>query len=129
MRAEVPLEVQYGVGHLGVIASAAAYRDGQEWLDRAMLTIQRNHELLAVLLSQRLPSVVHEVPDATYLAWLDCRAIGDDAAQVFLDRGRVALKDGADFGAPGWVRLNLATSAATLEEIVSRMAAGASVAP
>ena len=60
-----------------------------------------------------------------YLAWLDCRALGlgDDPADAFLKRGRVALSSGPTFGSEGkgFARLNFATTAALLEEGVLRM--------
>jgi cystathionine beta-lyase len=66
-------------------------------------------------------------PEATFLAWLDCSAIGpDDTARAqFLDRGRVALEPGLRFGAigSGYARLNFATSETILDEAVTRMAA------
>jgi cystathionine beta-lyase len=73
---------------------------------------------------------VHRAGEATYLAWLDCRALGlgDDPAEVFLRRGRVALSPGTDFGTggAGHARLNLATSPEVLAEAVRRMAAAVS---
>ena len=64
--------------------------------------------------------------EGTYLAWLDCRALGlgDDPAATFLDRGRVALSQGPTFGTggAGHVRLNLGTSPELLKEAVRRMA-------
>jgi cystathionine beta-lyase len=65
------------------------------------------------------------------LAWLDCRALGlDNPAAFFLQHARVALNDGAGFGAPGrgHVRLNLATSRTILTTIVQNMAAALSQA-
>ena len=68
-------------------------------------------------------------PQAGYLAWLDCRelGLGDDPAEAFLERGRVALSPGPTFGEQGrgFARLNFGTSAALLEEAVRRMALGA----
>ena len=65
-------------------------------------------------------------PAATYLAWLDCRdlGLGDDPAEVFLERGRVALNSGLAFGqgGEGHVRLNFATSPEMLERVVDRIA-------
>ncbi|GAA2573265.1 hypothetical protein GCM10010424_15820 [Streptomyces lienomycini] len=79
------------------------------------------------LLAERLPGVVHRPGEATCLAWLDCRALGlgDDPADVFLTRGRVALSSGVPFGrgGRGHVRLNLATPPEILTEAVRRMAA------
>ena len=64
---------------------------------------------------------------ASFLAWLDCRALGlgDDPAKAFLDRGRVALSPGPDFGAQGrgFARLNMGTSPELMAEAVRRMAA------
>jgi cystathionine beta-lyase len=66
-------------------------------------------------------------PQATFLAWLDCRAVGEGDApfQRFLQRGRVAVEPGTRFGAPGsgFVRLNVGTSHELLTEGVARMAA------
>jgi cystathionine beta-lyase len=71
--------------------------------------------------------VRYRVPDATYLAWLDCRALGlgDDPAEAFRERGKVALNSGPEVGTggAGHVRLNLATSPEILTEAVDRMAA------
>ena len=70
------------------------------------------------------------MPEATYLAWLDCSALGlgDDPAAVFLERGRVALNSGPTFGSggAGHVRLNFATRPDLLEEGVRRMASALS---
>lgn len=119
-------EVLYRTGHFGVLASIAAFRDGQEWLDalRAYLAESRNY--LHALLNERLPAIRYRPQEATYLAWLDCRglALGDDPAAELLQRGRVALEPGKKFGAPGvgFVRLNMGTSRNILHEIVQRMA-------
>ena len=67
------------------------------------------------------------MPQASYLAWLDCRAagLGDDPARAFLERGRVALSRGLDFGAQGagFARLNVGTTPELVEEAVRRLAA------
>jgi cystathionine beta-lyase len=64
-------------------------------------------------------------PEATYLAWLDCRGLEvGDPYRFFLEHARVAFNRGTDFGTPGegFVRLNFATSAAILGRILERMA-------
>ena len=80
---------------------------------------------LAELLAEHLPEVVYTPPAATYLAWLDCRALelGDDPVGEFARRG-VRLSEGPDFGSEGLglARLNFATSSAVLREVVARMA-------
>ncbi|MFF8594684.1 MalY/PatB family protein [Streptomyces sp. NPDC015220] len=124
--ARLPEEVGHGASHLGVIAHTAALRDGVPWLDALLAGLDDNRRLLAELLAARLPAIRHRPGQATYLAWLDCRALGlgDDPAQVFLDRGRVALNSGLPFGTggAGHVRLNLGTSPELLAEAVRRMA-------
>jgi cystathionine beta-lyase len=122
----VPADLRWRVGHLGVLASVAAYRDGSGWLDALLSTLRRRHDQLGELVAQRLPQVRWQRPEATFLAWLDCRAIGEGTQpqQRFLESGRVALYPGPDFGSPGsgWVRLNVATSEEILDEALSRMA-------
>ncbi|WP_328436539.1 pyridoxal phosphate-dependent aminotransferase [Streptomyces sp. NBC_00444] len=125
--ARLPEEVSHGPSHLGVIAHTAALRDGTAWLDALLAGLDDNRRLLADLLAEHLPAIRYRPGEATYLAWLDCRplGLGDDPAQVFLERGRVALNSGIPFGAggAGHVRLNLATSPEVLEEAIRRIAA------
>ena len=125
--AQLPAEVRSGPSHLGVIAHVAALRDGRAWLDSLLAGLDSNRSLLGELLAERLPSVAYREPEGSYLAWLDCRALGlaDDPAAVFLERGRVAVNSGPQFGTggAGHVRVNLATSPEILSDAVARMAA------
>lgn len=121
----LPPELWVSVGIFGVIAGTAAFTDGEPWLDDLLAGLDENRKLLAAELDRELPRVGYRPPDATYLAWLDCRAlgIGDDPAARFLERGRVALSPGTLFGPPGrgFARLNLGTSADRVREAVARM--------
>ncbi|MFG1837024.1 MalY/PatB family protein [Micromonospora sp. NPDC049175] len=123
----VPFEASVSTSHLGVIAHTAAFRDGGDWLDALLAGLDDNRRLLTALLAEHLPAIRYQPGQATYLAWLDCRALGlgDDPAAVFLDRGRVALNSGSAFGTggDGHVRLNLATAPELITEAVRRMAA------
>ena len=125
--AAMPHEVAFGASHVGAIAQAAALQDGDEWLKALLAGLDSNRMLLGELLAQHLPDVGYQVPEGTYLAWLDCRrlGLGTDPAAVFRERGRVALSPGPDFGTggQGHARLNFATSPAILTEAVERMAA------
>lgn len=115
--------------HFGAIAAVAAFRDGDDWLDDVLAVLDHNRRLLAELLAEHLPEVGYAQPRAGYLAWLDLRALelGDDPAAALLERGKVALSPGPDFGpqGAGFARLNFGTSPALLEEIVKRVAKGA----
>ncbi|MFD7877193.1 MalY/PatB family protein [Streptomyces sp. NPDC059766] len=121
----LPEEVSHGPSHVGVLAHTAALREGTGWLDALLAGLDGNRRLLAALLAEQLPAIGYRPSEATYLAWLDCRALGlrDDPAEVFLERGRVALNSGTDFGTggTGHVRLNLATSPEVITEAVRRM--------
>ena len=113
-------------GLLGVVAAEVAFAEGDAWLDAVLTQLDANRALLGRLLSEQLPEVVWTPPQASYLAWLDCRALGlgDDPAGTFLERGRLALAPGTDYGrsGAGYARLNFGTSAELVGEMVQRMA-------
>jgi cysteine-S-conjugate beta-lyase len=121
-----PPDTKWRTGHFGVLATVAAYTDGESWLDDLLVTLDQRRAQLGTLLAAHLPQVTWHPPEATFLAWLDCTAIGPDdtARQRFLDRGRVALEPGLRYGAAGagHARLNFATSPAILDEAITRMA-------
>lgn len=123
--AAVHEEVTAGAGLFGVIAGEAAFTEGEPWLAEVLADLDANRRLLGDLLAEHLPGVGYHPPQATYLAWLDCRSLGlgDDPAEVFLREGRVALAPGPDFVAPGFARFNFATSPERVEDAVRRMAA------
>jgi cysteine-S-conjugate beta-lyase len=120
-------DIRWRTGHFGVLAAVAAFTDGEPWLDRLLSTLEDRRTQLGELLATHLPAVRWRPPSATYLAWLDCSALGpgDTARDLFLDKGKVALEPGSRFGAPGdgFARLNFGTSAEILEQAVTGMAA------
>jgi cystathionine beta-lyase len=122
----LPIDLHDRVGHFGVIASIAAYTEGEQWLDELRGYLAETHRRLPALLAERLPGVDYHPARASYLAWLDCRRLelGDDPAAHFLERGRVSLVPGPTFGPPGrgHARLNVGTSWSLVEEAVCRMA-------
>src|SRR5579859_3181988 len=118
-----PARVLGGVNVAGLDATVAAWRHGQPWLNRIMKRLHANRDRVAEWVRTEAPEIHHYSPEATYLAWLDCRALDLPAATpqaFFLDEARVGLNDGAHFGPPGdtCVRLNFATSAQILEEVL-----------
>ncbi|MFP3914416.1 MAG: MalY/PatB family protein [Actinomycetota bacterium] len=113
-----------GVSTLGLVANAAAYRRGGQWLDAITARLDANRDLLTELLAAHLPRLGYVPPEGTYLAWLDFRPYGlDDPASWSLVNARVALTGGAPFGVggAGHARLNFATTPAILTEIVERL--------
>lgn len=113
-------------GHLGAIGSIAAFREGSAWLDDVLAVLDYNRRLLGELLADRLPEVGYREPEAGYLAWLDFRSLGlgPDPSQPILERGRLALSPGPQFGpqGAGFARLNIGTSPALVEAAVERIA-------
>jgi cysteine-S-conjugate beta-lyase len=112
-------------GLLGVLAAEAAFAEGDEWLDAVLAQLDANRSLLAEHLAAEVPAIRCQPPAAGYLAWLDCRALGlgDEPARIFLERGRVALKPGLNYGreGAGFARLNFGTSPDLVAEAVRRM--------
>ena len=122
----IPRVALHGASLLGVVAARAAYEQGGPWLEGVLSHLDGNRHTLAALLAEHLPEVRFVVPEGTYLAWLDLRALGlgDHPGEVLLERTGVALVDGPQCGAPGrgHARLNFATPRPVLELVVRRMA-------
>jgi cystathionine beta-lyase len=113
---------------LGYTAALAAYREGDAWLDALLAYLRDNRDFLVRRVRATLPGVSLAPPEATYLAWLDCRGAGAAAADpwtFFLERAKVALNDGVSFGpgGAGFVRLNFACPRPLLTEALERMRA------
>ena len=122
---QLPLASPWRTSLLGVWASIAAYNQGEPWLKAVLKNIDDNRHYLAKLLKKHLPKAKYTVPNSTYLAWIDLSAYGqEEVAKLLLDKGRVAVSNGVEFGGAGkdFVRLNLATSKEIIKEAVIRMA-------
>lgn len=122
---KLPVATHYRASLLGGFATAAAYSEGEGWLDGLLKILDSNRFLLRDLLNEKIPQIGYQIPHCTYLAWLDLSALnlGRDPSQVLLDRGRVALSPGKAFSPQSlnYVRLNFATSPEILSEAVNRM--------
>lgn len=114
-----------GVNLLGMTAAVAAYRDGEEWLKEVLQILEGNRDYLMEYLAANIPAIKMQKPEATYLAWLDCRQLDLPLppGKFFLEHARVALNSGEEFGEPGrgFVRLNFGCSRETLCAALERM--------
>lgn len=123
---QLPRHLRGGIGTLGIEALRVAWLHAQPWLDDVVAYLETNRALVAAFVAEELPGVVHHPPEATYLAWLDCRALGLEPTpyRYFLERGGVALSEGAHFGddGVGFTRINFATSRSLLYEGLERIA-------
>ncbi|HEY5847068.1 MAG TPA: aminotransferase class I/II-fold pyridoxal phosphate-dependent enzyme [Microlunatus sp.] len=125
VNAGLPATLDHSASSIGVLAHAVALTEGRDWLAAHLSGLTENRARLGVLLAAELPAIRWQPPEATYLAWLNCRnlGLGDDPAEVLLTRGRVAVNSGSDFGpgGEGHVRLNFATAPQVLTEAVARI--------
>lgn len=113
-----------GANIMGLVATQAAYQEGDEWLEQLLVYLQANRDYLYEYIKQELPGVGISLPEGTYLAWLDFRrVVPDQPFRFFLDKARVALNDGRIFGpgGEGFLRLNFGCPRSILQEALQRM--------
>ncbi|HEX6734402.1 MAG TPA: PatB family C-S lyase [Azonexus sp.] len=110
------------VNVLGLAACEAAYRDCADWHQEllAYLAGNRDRVVAAVAAAGR---VAMSPVEATYLAWIDVRGLGLANPAAHFEAHGLGLSDGADFGAPGWLRLNFGCPRTTLDEALRRFGA------
>jgi len=110
---------------MGYTAARAAYTEGEPWLAAAMRYLEANRDYTFAYTREHMPELHMASPEGTYLAWIDCRDadLPDSPHRFFLDKGKVALNDGASFGpsGEGFARLNFGCPRALLEEGLGRM--------
>lgn len=122
--AEHAMWIGHGTANLGVVATSAAYRDGQPWLDEVLAYLQQNRDELARLVAEHLPGVAMTTPEGTYVGWLDFSATGvDRPAQFFREHAGVGLTDGTACGAAGagHARFIFAMPRPVMREAIVRM--------
>lgn len=108
---------------VGALATIAALRNGQDWLSEVCAYIRANRDMVSDALSG-VEGIEPTLPEATYLAWLDCRDLGlEQPARFFRKKAGVAMNEGVTFGTAwsGFCRLNLATGRRIEEETVHRI--------
>ena len=109
------------VNILGLAAAEAAYRDCDAWRDALIGVLRANRDDVEAAIA-KIPGLSMTHVEATYLAWIDARGLPVENPALFFEKAGVGLSDGADFGAPGWVRLNFACPRETLSAALQRMA-------
>jgi len=106
------------------LAVTAAYEEGDAWLDALLDVIRENAQLVKAMLEDT--PIRTEIPQGTYLQWLDCRALGksgEELEQWFLTEAKLRFNNGAWFGAEaeGFMRMNLACPRSRVEEACRRI--------
>ncbi|MBI1873580.1 MAG: aminotransferase class I/II-fold pyridoxal phosphate-dependent enzyme [Acidobacteria bacterium] len=135
---------------LGMIASRAAYADGEDWLNQCVAYIDGNHDFVESFVRANIPLVKCVKPQGTYLAWLDVSQVADRiraqdmaaaesgkttasgrpvTAETIVERyvvksAKVHLNAGSTYGygGAGHMRMNIATSRKTLELALTNLA-------
>lgn len=115
----------YESSPFGMAANITAFRHGGPWFAETLQYLNENRKLFGSMLAELLPEVGYIEPQASFLAWLDCRELGlSDPRRHFLEAG-VALTDGAECGVAGrgHVRFNFALPRAIMQRAIEKMAA------
>jgi cystathionine beta-lyase len=110
------------ISPLSFHATQAAFSECEDWRQSLCRYLRRNRDAIAAFLAANTPQVKLPHIEATYLAWLDVRALNLDQPAAHFEAHGLALSNGADFGAPGFVRMNFGCPLATVEEGLRRFA-------
>ncbi len=112
------------INAFGYAGCAAAYRHGEPWRQALLGYLRGNRDLVYSFIRERMPQIGLQPMEATYLAWLDVRALKLEHPHRSFEEAGVGLSNGVDFGAPGFLRLNFGCPRAQLREALERMARG-----
>ncbi|MEU5842243.1 aminotransferase class I/II-fold pyridoxal phosphate-dependent enzyme [Rhodococcus sp. NPDC047139] len=116
-----PFDLYGTVSVPGVIATLAAWREGDAWQQDLLRVLDRNRRHVDEVLRERIPALRHHMPQGTYLTWVNTGPLGiDDPVSAVRDRGRILVDGGVRFGsaARNFVRINFATSRTILDRIL-----------
>jgi cysteine-S-conjugate beta-lyase len=110
----------------GLVGASVAYSGRCDaWLKALRIYLTENREFILDFVTKYLPMLRVTIPDATYLAWIDCSELNlkPSPYEFFLQHARVALSDGGRFGkgSEQFVRLNFGTARKTLKQGLGRM--------
>lgn len=111
-----------------LVATEAAYRHGDEWLDQLKVYLEQNFTFIAEFCQEHIPEIVPNIPEGTYLVWLDCRKLGLDREELhdfMLDKAKLALDDGYWFSDAydGYMRINAASPRSILAQALAQLKA------
>lgn len=113
---------------IALTATEAAYRHGEQWLEQCISYIEGNVDYVVDYCREHISGVVAICPQATFLVWLDCSGLGlthEQVIDLFVNRARLALNDGAIYGAPGQchLRINVGSARSVLEHAMHQLEA------
>ena len=108
------------------IATIAAFRNGEQWRKEMLEYVEGNILALEQYCRQYIPEIKPLRPQASFLVWLDCRALGlahEQLVSLFVDKAGLALNDGEMFGqgGQGFMRMNAGCPRATLMQALEKL--------
>lgn len=108
------------------VAMEAAYNEGEEWLEQLLIYIAGNFDFIKEYCEANIPKIKPNLPDATYLVWLDCRELGMDNEELrsfMIEKAKIGLNEGYTFGRSlnGFMRLNAACPRSVLEKALRQL--------
>ena len=108
------------------IATVSAFRNGADWRRQMLKYVEGNIEFVETFCREQIPQIRPLRPQASFLVWMDCRALGLDHEslnRMFIEEAGLALNDGEMFspGGEGFMRLNVGTSRAVLQDALERL--------
>ncbi|MGM9791655.1 MAG: MalY/PatB family protein [Candidatus Cryptobacteroides sp.] len=108
------------------IATIAAFRNGEQWRKEMLEYVEGNILALEQYCRQYIPEIKPLRPQASFLVWLDCRALGlghEQLVSLFVDKAGLALNDGEMFGqgGQGFMRMNVGCPRATLMQALEKL--------
>src|SRR5688572_19990646 len=110
----------------GMIATEAAWRTGEEWLDALLVYLRESRDLFDKRIEAAAPGARSMRLGGTYLAWVDFAGTGlkpEDVAARVAKRARIYVSPGEQFGPGGttWLRFNFATPRPILDDALGRL--------
>ncbi len=114
------------VNPFGIVASMAAYNDGEEWLDQLLDYLKGNYEYMSSFCEKHLPDFPLTTLEGTYLVWMDCRSIGltsEELERRLVKEACLRLNAGRMYGSEGegFMRWNIACPRSVLKEGLERL--------
>ncbi|ABS34090.1 MalY/PatB family protein [Clostridium botulinum] len=108
------------------VAMEAAYNEGEEWLTQLLAYVSENFDFIKKYFDENIPKIKPNVPDATYLVWLDCRELGmsnEELRDFMIHKVGLGLNEGCSFGRSlsGYMRLNAACPRSVLEQALKQL--------
>lgn len=101
---------------LAYYAAEAAYQHGESWRQDLLAYLRTNRDLLTKKISEGLPGARVPKIEATYLAWIDCKALSVEKPIKNAEEAGLFLSDGSFFGHERCIRMNFGTQTARLDK-------------